>query len=383
MSYNYQPPRPPYEPDERGRQSFFNSIRSWRIRREPDRWIGGVASGAAVITGLDVNLIRGLMFIFAILNPRVMLFAYAALWALVPERTDNRIHLEEFIQARFDIAHLGVAAFAIFGFFWPISIEYKTGDGWIGGLYGAGGTVATFFLVAAAVLIIILMSKRKQHEELESQYGPRSPHGQAPESHGIAFPSREDGFRFDETGNAVQPGETSLPNQNQQEPNAPAWNVSDDAPEHEENIVGPAPTNAAFMADQTAWNSNQPAAPLSGPEPRQIPYAPYGQPAPLPPYPTRTRPQGPGVSAFLGITGSLFLVTALTWLLWRMDFFTNPGIIATSVVGVAFIITGMVLGVRALQGKQGTWLTALSIAVTVLVPGFMLIVGSTSAFMAF
>lgn len=383
MSYNYQPPRPPYEPDERGRQSFFNSIRSWRIRREPDRWIGGVASGAAVITGLDANLIRGLMFLFAILNPRVMLFAYAALWALVPERTDNRIHLEEFIQARFDIAHLGVAAFAIFGFFWPISIEYKTGDGWIGGLYGAGGTVATFFLVAAAVLIIILMSKRKQREELGSPHGPRPPYGEAHQSHSSAFPPRQNDFRFDETGNAVQPGETSLPNQNQQEPNAPAWNVSDDAPEHEENIVGPAPTNAAFMTDQTAWNSNQPAPPLRGPEPRPVPYAPYGQPAPLPPYPVRTRPQGPGVSAFLGITGSLFLVTALTWLLWRMNFFTNPGIIATSVVGVAFIITGMVLGVRALQGKQGTWLTALSIAVTVLVPGFMMIVGSASAFMAF
>ena len=66
-----------------------------------------------------------------------------------------------------------------------------------------------------------------------------------------------------------------------------------------------------------------------------------------------------------------------------MNFFTNPGIIATSVVGVAFIITGMVLGVRALQGKQGTWLTALSIVVTVLVPGFMMVVGSASAFLAF
>lgn len=363
MSYNYQPPRPPYEPDGRGRQGFFNSIRSWRIRREPDRWIGGVASGISVITGLDANLIRGLMFIFAILNPRVMLFAYATLWALVPERADGRIHLEEFVQARFDIAHLGVAALAIFGFFWPISIEYKTSNGWIGSLYGAGGSIVTLFLVAAAVLIIILISKRKQREGFDGQYGPRPPHSEPRVPH-------DDGFRFNGNGYAPQP------NFSRQDVNTPE-NLAAPTQEGRNHPNGPAPTNAAFVAPQPVWNSNQPGAPLGGPAPRPAPYAPYDRPSPLPPYPTRVPPQGPGVATFLGITGSLFLVTALGWLMWRMNFFVNPGIIATSVVGFAFIITGIVLGVRALKGKQGTWLTALSIAVTVLAPVFMLAVGAT------
>ena len=71
---------------------FFGWVRSLRVTRGQDRWIGGVATGISARTGLDVVLVRGLFVVLAIFGG-IGLLAYGLAWALLPE-PDGRIHAE-------------------------------------------------------------------------------------------------------------------------------------------------------------------------------------------------------------------------------------------------------------------------------------------------
>ena len=95
--------------------SFFAAVRRLGITRSDDRWIGGVSGGLGDRFGIDPLLVRGIFFATLLLGG-LGLVAYGVAWALLPERRDGRIHLEEMILGRFDIALLGALAFVIVGF---------------------------------------------------------------------------------------------------------------------------------------------------------------------------------------------------------------------------------------------------------------------------
>ena len=105
--------------------SFFAAVRRLGITRSDDRWIGGVSGGLGDRFGIDPLLVRGIFFATLLLGG-LGIVAYGIAWALLPERSDGRIHLEEMILGRFDIALLGALAFVIVGlgrgdnwfFFW-------------------------------------------------------------------------------------------------------------------------------------------------------------------------------------------------------------------------------------------------------------------------
>ena len=85
------------------RNRFFESMRGSGWYRAQPRVIGGVCSGVAARTGWDMSLVRVLTVLAAFFIPVVPL-AYALGWLLLPEAQDGRIHLEEALEGRFDIA---------------------------------------------------------------------------------------------------------------------------------------------------------------------------------------------------------------------------------------------------------------------------------------
>ncbi|MDO5035046.1 MAG: PspC domain-containing protein [Actinomycetaceae bacterium] len=404
MSYNYQPPQPPYQAGQGSNQpsdyGFFDSIRSWRIRREMDRWFGGVASGLAMLVNMDPIIVRGLIVVLLLINPRAIMLGYAVLWALVPERIDNRIHLEQFMRGNFDIAHLGIGLLSAFGLFGFITIEHETG--W----YGLKWTLSTMVVILLVVFVVLAFSKARANRRMNSQhrgYYPPGSHGFAPHAgqHGPsmneapeqAHPDFKDAF-----GNMPQAasGFTASVDPSVQDMHAPgAGSYGSQAGDEQAQPIPsqPAPTPGA---------PNQPApdrAASSQPAPGYHRQNAYGQYPPassfayttnqLPPhlqhYATPPAPRnagGPGLATFLSLTGIVLLTTAFAWLLWSGGMIKHSALIFTAPVGVAFLITGVVLAVRAARGKPGTWLTILSVVATALLPiFFMLFAGAAGHYM--
>ena len=87
--------------------------------RSNDRWIGGVAGGVALRLGVDALLVRAAFGVLMVLSG-VGFVLYAAGWALLPEQSDGRIHLQEAIRGRFDSALAGAGILLLIGLFWQI-----------------------------------------------------------------------------------------------------------------------------------------------------------------------------------------------------------------------------------------------------------------------
>ena len=127
-------------------KGFMNTLRYSGFFRGEPRVIGGVCQGLAQRYGWDVNSVRILIVVLAFLFPVVCIF-YAFAWVFLPEARDGRIHVDEMLKGRFDMAIVGAAFMAIFG-------------------GGALGITTVFFRVpfflmlpAAIVIIAILLSK--------------------------------------------------------------------------------------------------------------------------------------------------------------------------------------------------------------------------------
>ncbi|TNC20194.1 PspC domain-containing protein, partial [Georgenia sp. 311] len=108
-------PPPPSSPAA----GFFDSVRRLGIWRTPDRWVGGVAAGIGHRYGLDPLLVRG-FFVVVSLFGGLGLVLYGVAWALLPESSDGRIHLEQAVRGHFDIALAGAAAAVIVGLSRPV-----------------------------------------------------------------------------------------------------------------------------------------------------------------------------------------------------------------------------------------------------------------------
>ncbi|WP_207632238.1 PspC domain-containing protein [Occultella kanbiaonis] len=146
------PPAPP-APGQSSTDAFFDSLRRTRMPRTTDRWIGGVAAGVARRLNIDPLIVRGVLVVMTLFGG-LGLFLYGIGWALLPEETDGRIHLQEAIRGRFDAALAGAIAFALvgasrLGFWWD--------NMWWGGEFF--GTILVLGAIALVIWLIVVAQR--------------------------------------------------------------------------------------------------------------------------------------------------------------------------------------------------------------------------------
>lgn len=355
-SGNYQQ-RPP-------RYRFFESMRGSGWYRAQPRVVGGVCSGVAAHTGWDMSLVRVLTVLAAFFIPVVPL-AYALAWLLLPEAQDGRIHLEEALEGRFDIAVVGGIVLGLFSLSSLIpSVGLIFGGAGIGfGSFFAlaiiGGLIGLVYLVVASAS----SSNKRRGPGAPGQYG--TPRYGTPQYGGQQGTSPAgDTAPFGGTTPSASGAGPASPGQASPEHPAgyPFYGVPADSPSASGAPgaqAGPRPAAARPSQPHPGWRP--PAGP---PKPRQW------TPRPAPTH----RPRTVSARANLAITGLLVLVAAAVFAgIYMVD--KGPAIpfitaasqsqtIARIIViggGVCLIIVGLSLAIAALRDRSAGWLTTLSI----------------------
>ncbi|MBO3101615.1 PspC domain-containing protein [Cellulomonas fengjieae] len=292
--------------------SFFAGVRRLGITRSDDRWIGGVSGGIGDRFGIDPLLVRGIFFATLLLGG-LGLVAYGVAWALLPERRDGRIHLEEMILGRFDIALLGALAFVVVGF--------GRGDSWFF-FWGPPEWVQGLLwltLVGGIVMVIAIVS---------NQQSPRP----RPSSTDARFAPPVSG-----TGYAAGPAASY-----------------------------PAPGPAATYPAPPAGSPTYGAPPAAAPAPAwTVPTVQPRPPRPATPPKPRTPGAGPGT---VGVVVALSLLSlALLLVAQRQGDFTGP--VALTALSIFIVLAGLGMIVSGLRGRSSGSLAGLAItAVLVAVP---------------
>ena len=134
---------------------FFGWIRSLRVTRGQDRWIGGVATGVSARTGLDVVLVRGLFVVLAIFGG-IGLLAYGLAWALLPE-PDGRIHAESAARGSWTSGMTGALVVSLLGLWRPNAPFF-------GNTGGFGGFIWSLFWIGVAVFIVYWISNANRNK---------------------------------------------------------------------------------------------------------------------------------------------------------------------------------------------------------------------------
>lgn len=366
-SGNYQQ-RPP-------RNRFFESMRGSGWYRAQPRVVGGVCSGVAARTGWDMSLVRVLTVLAAFFIPFVPL-AYALGWLLLPEAQDGRIHLEEALEGRFDIAVVGGIVLGLFSLSSLIpSAGLIFGGAGIGfGSFFAlaiiGGLIGLVYLVVATASS---SNKRRGPRASGQQYG--TPQYGTPQYGGQQYGTPQYGGQqgaspagdtapFGGTTPSASDAGPASPGQTNPEHPAgyPFYGVPADSPSASRAPgaqAGPRPAAAHPSQPHPGWRP-----PSGPPKPRQW------TPRPAPTH----RPRTVSARANLAITGLLVLVAAAVFAgIYMVD--KGPAIpfitaatqsqtIARIIViggGVCLIIVGLSLAIAALRDRSAGWLTTLSI----------------------
>lgn len=367
------------------RNSFFDAVRGSGWYRAQERAIGGVCSGIAAHQGWDLSLVRVLMVVATFCMP-VVAIAYGLAWLLLPEAADGRIHLEETLEGRFDIAVIGGVFMILAGLSSSLSavgIIGGLGLGWIQLLALAAG-------ITAVVVVLVSVTRsasggpqtganRTTPQYGNPQYGnpqygaPQygTPQYGTPQQQASAA-GASDPFGHSAPG-AEDTGTTMPQQQNTQAPEGfPAYGV----PAGSAGSAGaPRPTGATSAAQGTnagprpaAARPGQPhpgwTTPPTAPRPRQW------TPRPMPTH----RPRTVSSRVNLAITGLLILVVAAVFAgIYMVD--KGPAIpfitgetegqtiarIITVGGGVCLLIVGFSLAIAALRDRSAGWLTTLSV----------------------
>ena len=350
MSWSQGPSDPGAAFQQRpSRHSFFESMRNSGWYRAQPRVIGGVCSGISARQGWDLSLVRVFVVIAAFFLP-IMSLAYALAWLLLPEAADGRIHLEETIEGRFDIAVLGG------GFLALVSLSSLVSS--ISFLGVVGIVISAIVFIGLALFVIgLLVSGQKSQ-------GPGAPGQQGPQYGTPQYTATQEG-QSAPFGAATPAGDVAgNPMNGQQGPQAPSGYPvygmpATDAPGATSAQAGPRPAPARPSQPHPGWTP-----PPSAPRPRRW--------APLP-MPTH-RPRVVSTRANMAITGLLILVVAAVFAgIYMVD--KGPAIpfitaetgsqtVARIIViggGVCLIIVGLSLAIAALRDRSAGWLTTLSV----------------------
>ncbi|UKA48763.1 PspC domain-containing protein [Arthrobacter sp. FW305-123] len=192
-------------------QNFFDWIRSQGIRRGPDRWIGGVASGVAHRFGIDPLIVRGIFIVLA-LFAGVGVLLYGVAWALLPE-PDGRIHVQEAAAGRWSGGMTGALITTIIGL--PSLGRGFWGWGWD----GLPGLFWTLFWMGGVFYLIYFLVQRNKASKGTPPVGPQNysatPYSTSPGSTAYGTPTTYASGTATGTNTGVpvygtsQPGSTS------------------------------------------------------------------------------------------------------------------------------------------------------------------------------
>ena len=362
------------------RNSFFDAVRDSGWYRAQERAIGGVCSGIAAHQGWDLSLVRVLMVVATFCMP-VVAIAYGLAWLLLPEAADGRIHLEETLEGRFDVAVIGGVFMILAGLSSSLSavgIVGGLGIGWLQLLALAAGITAVIVVLVSVTRSASGGPQTGTHHTTPQygnpQYGtPQygNPQYGTPQQQASAA-GASDPFGHSAPG-AKDTGTTMPQQQNAQTPEGfPAYGVPTDSagsanaarPDGATSATqgtnaGPRPAAARPTQPHPGWTT-----PPSAPRPRQW------TPRPMPTH----RPRTVSSRVNLAITGLLVLVVAAVFAgIYMVDkgpvipFLTGEtegqtiARIITVGGGVCLLIVGFSLAIAALRDRSAGWLTTLSV----------------------
>lgn len=298
---------------------FFDSLRGSGLMRTNERWIAGVAGGVAHRFDLDPTLVRCVWVVLS-LFAGVGLVLYGLAWALLPEESDGRIHLEEALSGRFNAGLAGAIGMTIIGM-------STFGSGFIPSWYvheaGTAGIAAALwplFWLGLIVLAIVFLIRSAQNRSAnrKAARGPRGPQPWQTYPAGTAqAPGSRPGVQ---AGGFASAWDSSAPGSG-----TPAFNQS---------------------AGGQSWQSRSY---------RQRP--PY-QPVPMPVRPARPRRPGPGSSLSLAVLG-LGLLTAAG--VWYATVTHHLGLLQGQfiLIGILVALLGAGIVVSGLRRRHGGWMTVL------------------------
>ena len=299
--------------------------------RTNERWIAGVAGGVAYRFGLDPTLVRCVWVVLS-LFAGVGLVLYGLAWALLPEESDGRIHLEEALSGRFNAGLAGAIGTTIIGM-------STFGSGFIPNWYihqaGTAGIAAALwplFWLGLIVLGVVFVIRRAQNRRANRK-AARSPQGPRP-------------------WQASAPGAAQAPGNHPGGQAGPAGQAGNFA-----SAAGPA----------SAWNSSAPGSggpvfnqPAGGPSWQSRSYRQYlpYQPAPMAVRPARPRRPGPGSSLSLAVLGLGLLTAACIWYATATH---RVGLLQGQFILIGTLVALLGAGIVAsgLRRRHGGWMTVL------------------------
>ncbi|WNM23976.1 PspC domain-containing protein [Demequina capsici] len=146
--------------------AFFTTIRSWGLTRGDHGIVGGVIEGVGERIGLARVPARLLFIVIAIFTQGFAALAYAAGWALLPDRRGNII-IQNFGRGVTNVgALIGIAVLTLFGlgnfkatvpWTWDI---WPSSGGW--GIGRAIATIWTLAILAGAAWLVIHLVRRNR-----------------------------------------------------------------------------------------------------------------------------------------------------------------------------------------------------------------------------
>lgn len=309
--------QPPPAPGAAQPAGFFAWIRSLNTVRSQDRWIGGVAGGIALRTGLDTVLVRGLFVLLAIFGG-VGVLLYGLAWALLPE-PDGRIHTEQVGRGAWTGGTTGALVLVILGFFGSPFGFFDRG-GWENGY---GGPFWGLLWTAAIVGLIVWAARRGR-----SSGRPTAPYDPAGPYPAQAYPA----------GTYPTQPFPSQPYPTQPYPTQPF------ASQPYAGEPDPGPSGQHLPNQGAAMSYQPPAPPNSG-----APYYPQPAPPPVPPRPRPVAPSGSFLAIVLGT--ALFVAAVITaWERWgNLDLNVAAPVVAAA---SALTIIGVGIAIAGLRGRS-------------------------------
>ena len=291
---------------------FFDSLRGSGLMRTNERWVAGVAGGVAYRFDLDPTLVRCAWVVLS-LFAGVGLVLYGLAWALLPEESDGRIHLEEALSGRFNAGLAGAIGMTIVGM-------STFGSGFIPNWYihevGIAAAMWPLFWLGLIVLAIVFLIRSAQDRRM-SRKTTRGPQGPQP-------------WHVSAPGAAQAPGS------------------------HPGSQAGPAGQAGGFASaagSASAWDSSVPGSGAPSWQSRSYRQRPPYQPA-------RPRRPGPGSSLSLAVLGLGFLTGAGIWYATATH---RVGLLQGQffLIGTLAALLGAGIVASGLRRRRGGWMTVL------------------------
>ncbi|OLO64130.1 hypothetical protein BKH23_01210 [Actinomyces oris] len=298
---------------------FFDSLRGSGLMRTNERWIAGVAGGVAYRFDLDPTLVRCAWVVLS-LFAGVGLVLYGLAWALLPEESDGRIHLEEALSGRFNAGLAGAIGMTIVGM-----STFSSGfiPNWYIHEMGIAAAMWPLFWLGLIVLAIVFLIRSAQDRRM-SRKTARGPQGPQP-------------------WHASAPGAAQAPGSH---------------PGSQAGPVGQTGGFASAAGSASAWDSSAPGSGAPSWQSRSYRQRPPYHPAPMPVRPARPRRPGPGSSLSLAVLGLGFLTAAGVWYATATH---RVGLLQGQffLIGTLVALLGAGIVASGLRRRRGGWMTVL------------------------